>query len=405
MRVNINSLPDGYKVVNGKVIKTMALGGVPRSQANLEAEKGETALTDLDNDGVHELYTVGGSRHSGGGTPLNLPPQSFIFSDTAKMKFDKTELAELGIESTKKRTPAWVSKKHPLNKFIQGMDDEHSDSITDETSELMLHKNKLQLSKIAFMQEAKKDFLDEEGNVHVPLAAYPFLISKGVNPEEFVAKLEEINNQKKEAQSPQGQGMQSQGPPQGMPPQGPPQGGPMHQMPDGSMMPGAYHGAPQQRQQGGGGDIEQLMQEIVQALQQGAQPEQIMQQLVQMGIPEQQAMQVLQQVIQSIQGQQGQQGPPMMRSGGDVPCLSCGGSTMKYGGDPFSNNPLHQFVYGGEQPLREYAGNDGSSEVPETFEGMLSQDSWSGVRDLWYKAYVDAATRNIIIRLKDELTL
>ena len=140
MRVNINSLPNGYKVVNGKVIKTMALGGVPRSQANLEAEKGETALTDLDNDGVHELHTIGGNRHSSGGTPLQLPPQSFIFSDTAKMKFSPAELAELGIESTKKQTPAWASKKHPLNKFIQDMDDEHSDNITNETSELMLQK-------------------------------------------------------------------------------------------------------------------------------------------------------------------------------------------------------------------------------------------------------------------------
>jgi len=371
----------------------MALGGIPRTHANLEAEKGETALTDLDNDGVHELHTIGGNRHSSGGTPLNLPPQSFIFSDTAKMKFNTDELAELGIESTKKQTPAWVSKKHPLNKFIQGMDDEHSDNITNETAELMLHKNKLQLSKIAFMQEAKKDFLDEEGNVHVPLAAYPFLISKGVNPEEFVAKLEEINNQKKEAQNPQAQGMQPQGPPQGMPPQGMQQGPPMHQMPAGQMMPGASHGAPPQGppMMNDGGEMQQLLQEIAKALQQGAKPEEIMQQLVQMGIPEEQAMQVLQKVIQSIQGQpqgqpQGQQGPPMMRSGGSLPCLSCGGSTMKHGGNPFSKHPLEQFVYGGQQ-LPEFQNGD------ETFENTLQGDEWASVREIWYKTYVDAAKK------------
>ena len=515
MRVNIKNLPDGYKVINGKVVKTMALGGIPRTQANLEAEKGETALTDLDNDGIHELHTIGGNRHSNGGTPLNLPPQSFIFSDTAKMKFDKTELAALGIESTKKQTPAWVSKKHPLNKFIQGGADEYKDSISEETAELMLNKNKLQLSKIAFMQEAKKDFLDEEGNVHVPLAAYPFLISKGVNPEEFIAKLEEINNQKAEAQNQQGQGM-------------PAQGGPMHQMPDGTMMPGAYHGAPQQREQGGGGDIEQLMQEIVQALQQGAQPEQIMQQLVQMGIPEEQAMQVLQQVMQGAQGQQGpptyqgdkgsnevstaegslwnelqsimgnasegvgyndqwdkpmsndearelydwqmslatgdsippggvknyfvqgtgplgptteltnipkisttnrnyedqkdsnlnlgdylldflpgvdmgtrshydvwnpnaapekRNGGPIMKSGGGLPCLTCGGPVMGYGGNPFKRSPLAKFVYGGEDSLRKYQGDEGSSE---TFQSVLSGDDFSSVRDLWYDSYLAA---------------
>jgi len=381
MRVNINSLPNGYKVVNGKVIKTMALGGVPRSQANLEAEKGETALTDLDNDGVHELHTIGGNRHSNGGTPLQLPPQSFIFSDTAKMKFSPAELAELGIESTKKQTPAWASKKHPLNKFIQDMDDEHSDNITNETSELMLQKNKLQLSKIAFMQEAKKDFLDEEGNVHVPLAAYPFLISKGVNPEEFIAKLEEINNQKTEAQGMPPQGMQQ-------PQQGSPQGGPMHQMPDGTMMPGAYHGAPPQGppMMNDGGEIQQLLQEIAQALQQGAQPEQIMQQLVQMGIPEQQAMQVLQHVIQSIQGQP--QGQPMMKSGGSLPCLTCGGSVMGYGGSPFEKHPLSEFVYGGQQ-LPEYP-NGGE---PKSFENTLQGDDWASVRELWYKTYSDATDK------------
>ena len=537
MRVNINSLPNGYKVVNGKVIKTMALGGVPRSQANLEAEKGETALTDLDNDGVHELHTIGGNRHSSGGTPLQLPPQSFIFSDTAKMKFSPAELAELGIESTKKQTPAWASKKHPLNKFIHDMDDEHSDNITNETSELMLQKNKLQLSKIAFMQEAKKDFLDEEGNVHVPLAAYPFLISKGVNPEEFIAKLEEINNQKTEAQGMPPQGMQQ-------PQQGSPQGGPMHQMPDGTMMPGAYHGAPPQGppMMNEGGEIQQLLQEIAQALQQGAQPEQIMQQLVQMGIPEQQAMQVLQYVIQSIQGQQGpptyqgdkgsnevstekgsrwnelqsimgnnssegvgyndqwdkhmsndearelydwqmslatgdsippggvknyfvqgmgplgpttglnnipkisttnrnyedkkdsnlnwrdylldfipgvdkgtrshydvwnpnaapekRNGGPIMKSGGGLPCLTCGGPVMGYGGSPFEKHPLSEFVYGGQELLRQYQGSAGSSEIPDTFrdkpksfENTLQGDDWASVRELWYKTYSDATDK------------
>ena len=142
-KIKIKRLPKGYKLANGEVIKTMALGGVPRDKANLEAEKGETVLTDLDNDGAHELYNIGGNRHSEGGTPLSLPPQSFIFSDTAKMKFSTDELAELGLDSKKKQTPAWASKRFKLNKFIKNMDSEHSDKISDETSELMLDKNKL----------------------------------------------------------------------------------------------------------------------------------------------------------------------------------------------------------------------------------------------------------------------
>ena len=151
MKVNVKKLPKGYSIVNGKIVNTMAYGGtstgdqgnfglittpplpssgfnydmsepsvsgrvasslpyVPREEGNLEAEKGETVLTDMNNDGNFELYNIGGKRHHNGGTPLNLPPQSFIFSDTSKMKLDKYELAEMGITSKKKITPAKVSK-------------------------------------------------------------------------------------------------------------------------------------------------------------------------------------------------------------------------------------------------------------------------------------------------------
>ena len=324
-KIKIKRLPKGYKLANGEVIKTMALGGVPRDKANLEAEKGETVLTDLDNDGAHELYNIGGNRHSEGGTPLSLPPQSFIFSDTAKMKFSTDELAELGLDSKKKQTPAWASKRFKLNKFIKNMDSEHSDKISDETSELMLDKNKLQLSKIAFMAEAKKDFLDEEGNISVPLAAYPFLISKGIDPKEFIAKLEEIKAAKEKTQqaplqSPDNREQAMQQPaPQLQDFTGGPQGPPMHQMPDGTMMPGATHEegmAMSQGQQGPPQGLQQIIAKVIEALQQGMQPEQVMQQLVQLGIPEEQAMALLQKVIQDVQGQQGPpqgmsaQGPP-----------------------------------------------------------------------------------------------
>ena len=82
---NKNSLPKGFTVRNGKVIKTYDAGGatvsrtlnpVNRDVANLEAEKGEMALTDTSGDGVFELYNIGGKRHTEGGTPLNLPEQS-----------------------------------------------------------------------------------------------------------------------------------------------------------------------------------------------------------------------------------------------------------------------------------------------------------------------------------------
>ena len=197
MKIEINGkLPKGFKLVNGKVVRTMSTGGtvnktlapIPRDQANLEAEKGETALTDLTNDGSFELYNIGGKRHTDGGTPLNLPEQSFVFSDTKKMKLTIEELESLGIKSKKKLTPAEVSKKFPLNEYIEILNDETSDKVSIDTAEEMIEKNKIKLSQLAFIQESKKDFADG-----LPLASYPFLISKGINPQELEAKIAEKN--------------------------------------------------------------------------------------------------------------------------------------------------------------------------------------------------------------------
>ena len=259
MKVKIGSLPDGWKVINGKVVKTMAHGGtvnktlgpIDRESANLEAEKGETALTDLTNDGSFELYNIGGKRHTEGGTPLNLPEQSFVYSDTRSMKLTVEELMSLGIKSNKKMTPAEASKRFPLNEFIETLESENSDKVSIDTAEEMIDKNKIKLSQIAFIQESKKDFSDG-----LPLAAYPFLVSKGINPQEMEAKIAEKNapqqnpspqmSQDQMAMGPQ-QGLQEfTGPPQGaMPPMGPPMGmkngGDTHTMPDGTVHPGATH--------------------------------------------------------------------------------------------------------------------------------------------------------------------
>ena len=72
--------------------------------------EGETVLTDLNNDGQYSLYNIQGKRHARGGTPLFLPEQSFVFSDFNKMKLTKEEMADMGMETKKRLTPAKVSK-------------------------------------------------------------------------------------------------------------------------------------------------------------------------------------------------------------------------------------------------------------------------------------------------------
>jgi hypothetical protein len=230
-KIKINKLPGGFKLVNGKIVedKFMREGGdlrtgdqadyglvstpenyykntnfndtndasvryslssVPRDNANIEAEGGETVLTDLTNDGTFGLYNITGPRHSKGGVPMFLPEQSFIYSDTDKMKFTKDELEEFGISTKNKMTPAELSKKYQLNNHYANLQSPYADKIQATTAELMLKKNMMNLSKIAFGQESKKKF--EDG---VPLAAHPYLVQQGIDPIEFTAKMEKITKQ------------------------------------------------------------------------------------------------------------------------------------------------------------------------------------------------------------------
>ena len=237
--INIKNLPEGFKVVDNKVVKdkSFAHGGntgvssgnqfnyglvtnpfgydlsaeasldspykkvnnsikaVPRDEANIEAEGGETILTDTNEDGVFEFYDIVGKRHHKGGVPLDVPEQSFVFSDTSKMKLTKVEMEEMNIQSDKKLTPAKVSKNYKLNDFIGTLDNPLSDKIAVETAEYMLDKNKLKLSQLAFLQEAKKGF--EEG---VPLASYPYLKDKGLDPIQYSAEVQNISEQQAAAE-------------------------------------------------------------------------------------------------------------------------------------------------------------------------------------------------------------
>ena len=106
------------------------------------------------------------------------------------MKFTKDELADFGINTKKKMSPAKLSKKYQLNDYYAHLESPFADKIQAVTSELMLKKNMMNLSKVAFGQESKKKF--EEG---VPLAAHPYLVQQGIDPLEFTAKMEAITRE------------------------------------------------------------------------------------------------------------------------------------------------------------------------------------------------------------------
>ncbi len=155
------------------------LGPVDKDVSNIEAELGETVF--MPNiDGLSAHYTVGGNRHSEGGTPLLVPPKSFIFSDTRKMTIKDEEILNNFGES-KSKTPAKIAKKYDINYFRKILADPSIDKIQRETAEFMISgegKYEQKLAKLALVQESMKGFPNG-----IPEAALPYLAANAIEPE------------------------------------------------------------------------------------------------------------------------------------------------------------------------------------------------------------------------------
>jgi len=86
---------------------------------------------------------------------------------------------------------------------------------------------------------------------------------------------------------------------------------------------------PAQQPQDQGNQMGQVVAQIAEALQQGANPEEILQQLIQMGVPEQEASQMIQMVMQQMQQSQGaQQAPPQQEQEMQQQTMKMGGKYL-----------------------------------------------------------------------------
>jgi hypothetical protein len=163
-----------------KVSRT--LQPVAREGANLEAEKNETVVTN-DGSNMPAFYTIGGKRHYEGGTPLNLPDDSFIFSDTKAMKIkDPAILKKFGLSPKDGGyTPAAISKKYDLNPYRKILQDPDSDKLERKTAEMMLKNYTMKLGELALIQESMKGFPQE-----IPLISKPYMEANGISEEELL---------------------------------------------------------------------------------------------------------------------------------------------------------------------------------------------------------------------------
>jgi hypothetical protein len=330
----------------GKATRT--IGAVPREQANLEAEGGETVVGDLTGIGIPQHYTISGPRHAQGGVPMDLPDNSFIFSDFNQMSIKDPIALEYFGKAMKKGgkvkgyTPAEIAKQYDNNKNIETLKNKNSDKLDRKTAELNLSNNNLKLGALALFQEAKKGF--ENG---IPELSYPYLEKLGVNPEEMFAQ-------------------QEQGLPQAK------KGGAVKKLKrkqDGGMMPPPEMMQQQQMQNPMMGQapaqdpMQQVMMMVQQMMEQGAAPEDvvmellnnqvppdvIVQVLTQMGMPQEQAVQIIQGVMSQEQGMPEQGMDPSMMQGQGMtpdmmPAMDPGMAMMQMGGASSDDSLIQEIM-------------------------------------------------------------
>jgi len=146
------------------------LSPVPREDANIEAEKGETIVfPDIDGNIAHAK--IGGKRHSEGGTPLNVPDGSFVFSDYRGLLIKNKDVLKdvFNIGGGKSKTPAEVAKKYELNVYKQILADPWADPMDKKTAQLMIENNMKKLGQLALIQEGMKGFPDGIPDIAMPL--------------------------------------------------------------------------------------------------------------------------------------------------------------------------------------------------------------------------------------------
>lgn len=155
----------------------------PREKSNVEVEKGEVVAGDLNGDGMIETYVAGGKRHSQGGTPLNLPDDTFIYSDTKSMKIKNPDVLKKFGKTSGSYTPADLAKQYDINKYRKILQDPNSDALDKKTAELMIRNYTMKLGALAVAQEGKKGF--PQG---VPLIAQPFMEANQITEEQVMPK-------------------------------------------------------------------------------------------------------------------------------------------------------------------------------------------------------------------------
>ena len=163
-QLNYSAVGYGKKYMSDELPSTPSsidtIKAVDKKDATIEAEKGETVVGDINGDGKIEHFKVGGKTHSKGGTYLNVPEGSFIFSNDRKLKIkDPDALTMFNRNPSKKGfTPAQVAKEYDLNKYNKILNDPDASPMEKRTAEMMISNNLKKLGQLAMVQEEMKGY-------------------------------------------------------------------------------------------------------------------------------------------------------------------------------------------------------------------------------------------------------
>jgi hypothetical protein len=163
-----------------------SIGAVPREEANLEAEGGETAFGPISGQSIPDHLKIRGKRHSAGGVPLNLPDDTFIFSDTASLKINDPSVLAMFNKGPKKGgyTPAELAKPYNINKYKSILMDPDTGKLERDTATIMIKNFIMKLGALALVQESMKGF--PQG---IPEMAKPYMEANGIKEEDLMPEL------------------------------------------------------------------------------------------------------------------------------------------------------------------------------------------------------------------------
>lgn len=164
---------------------------VPEEAGTIEAEKGETIVGNMNNDGMPMFQKIGGKSHAQGGTILNAPENAYVYSKFNKMKIKNPYILQsFGLDPFTGKTPAQISNKYDFSDSVRGLFDPMSDKLQQKTYEMNVRNSINKLGKLALVQEGIKGF--PQG---VPKISEPYLINTGMSPDLFIGNEPDDFNQ------------------------------------------------------------------------------------------------------------------------------------------------------------------------------------------------------------------